>query len=113
MTTLLQMEKEKYGPPTEQVISVLSGLLNMDWFVNAGTPHYRKEVEEAIHEWMDSFHLKQYRIHWLEEGMVVPSLAKINLAKSPLWRSFVSHPGTHEASGGHCRERRIFDQAGR
>ncbi|MES0857781.1 hypothetical protein ABS784_16460 [Geobacillus sp. G4] len=92
MTTLLQMEKEKYGPPTEQVISVLSGLLNMDWFVNAGTPHYRKEVEEAIHEWMDSFHLKQYRIHWLEEGMVVPSLAKINLAKSPLWRSLFPIP---------------------
>ncbi|ADI27043.1 hypothetical protein [Geobacillus sp. C56-T3] len=94
MTTLWQMEKEKYGPRTEQVISVLSGLLNIDWFVNAGIPHYRKEAEEAIREWMASFDLKQYHyhIHWLEEGTIVPSLAKMNLAKSPLWRSLFPIP---------------------
>jgi hypothetical protein len=92
MATLLNTEKEMYGPRTEQAVAILSRLLNMDWFVNVGTLHYRKEAEEAIREWMDSFHLERYHIRWLEEEELVPSLAEINLAKSPLRRSLFPIP---------------------
>ncbi|MEB3101005.1 hypothetical protein [Ferviditalea candida] len=93
MSTELKVSDEKrYGPNDSNVGSLIDRIGKINWLSAAAQTENRVSAEAAIDQFLLSFGMEGYSIHWFDKNELAPFVERMTLRESPLWNRLEEIP---------------------